>query len=116
MEIYSKDRIASIARWVPVAEGLPDPEEDGDVLVTVNGHYGNVTFENSIELGDYYGNGEWKIRKFENWQNPEVLAWMPLPTEYDGETEKTPAEADAYPKSQLDSITITVRMQSAERK
>lgn len=109
MEIYSKDRIASIARWIPVAEGLPDPEEDGDVLVTVNGHYGNVTFENSIELGDYYCDGEWKIRKFENWQNPEVLAWMPLPTEYD-ETEKTPAEADAYPKSQLDSITITVEV------
>ena len=67
-------------KWIPVSERLP--EEDQCILVTVNGRYKNVTFDNAIQLACYYEEEGWVIEEWPEWENPNVIAWMELPEPY----------------------------------
>lgn len=73
------------AKWIPVKERLP--KEDGFVLVTVNGIYNHITFSDAIELGELCSDGTWFIAGYPDWNNPNVIAWMPLPRPYQEEEE-----------------------------
>ena len=70
-------------RWIPVEDRLP--EEDVLMLVTVNGIYNHITFSNAIELGELCSDGTWFIAGYPDWNNPNVVAWMPLPRPYQEE-------------------------------
>ena len=67
-------------RWIPVSERLP--EEDQCILVTVNGRYKNVTFDNAIQIACYCEEEGWVIEEWPEWENPNVIAWMELPEPY----------------------------------
>ena len=73
------------AKWIPVKERLP--KEDDFVLVTVNGIYNHITFSDAIELGELCSDGTWFIDGYPDWNNPNVVAWMPLPRPYQEEGE-----------------------------
>ena len=66
-------------RWISVEEQLP--EDDVLVLVTVSGIYNALTFANAIQIGAY-DMDRWFIEGYEDWNNPNVTAWMPLPEPY----------------------------------
>lgn len=67
--------------WIPVEERLP--EDEGNVLVVVTGRYKAVRFENAIMLGNYSSTDkDWIIEGWEEWENPNVIAWQPLPNPY----------------------------------
>ena len=66
-------------RWISVEEQLP--EDDVLALVTVSGIYNALTFANAIQIGAYDRDG-WFIEGYEDWNNPNVTAWMPLPEPY----------------------------------
>ena len=66
-------------RWIPVTDRLP--EDDVPVLVTVSGICNALTFVNAIQTGEHDGEG-WVIDGYEEWDNPNVAAWMPLPDPY----------------------------------
>lgn len=68
----------SVRKWVPVTKSLPLGDEC--VLIQVNGTYRNATYENAILTGAYLG--EWVIEEAPGWEDPEVVAWMPLPEPY----------------------------------
>lgn len=70
----------AVRKWIPVAEGLPLGDES--VLVQVNGTYKNVTYENAILTGAYFEDGGWIIDEEPEWEDPEIVAWMPLPEPY----------------------------------
>ena len=68
--------------WIPVEEGLPDNEEE-NVLVVVNGKCKMAEFEDAIMLGNYSRRyKDWCIEGWEEWENPNVTAWQPLPEPY----------------------------------
>lgn len=71
------------AKWIPVEKRLP--EEDDFVLVTVNGIYNHIIFSDAIELGELCSDGTWFIAGYPDWNNPNVVAWMPLPEPYQEE-------------------------------
>ena len=66
-------------RWISVEEQLP--EDDVLVLVTVSGIYNALTFANAIQIGAY-DRDRWFIEGYEDWNNPNVTVWMPLPEPY----------------------------------
>lgn len=71
-------------RWIPVEEKLPD-ESDGMVLIQVSGKpRENITLHNAFEHGSYIaeGNEGWILDAYPEWENPEVIAWQPLPEPY----------------------------------
>lgn len=86
-EIYSLKAGTTLkaigAKWIPVKERLP--KEDDLVLVTVNGIYNHITFSDVIELGELCSDGTWFIDGYPDWNNPNVVAWMPLPEPYQEE-------------------------------
>ncbi|MEE3344509.1 MAG: DUF551 domain-containing protein [Bacilli bacterium] len=60
--------------WIPCSERLP--EEDGEYLVTTKwkGSYsGDVYIETNIDV-------YWE--KLKEWDNNDIIAWMPLPEPY----------------------------------
>lgn len=68
--------------WIPVEEKLPDNEEE-NVLVVVNGKYEMAEFEDAIMLGNYSRRDkDWCVEGWEEWENPNVAAWQPLPEPY----------------------------------
>ena len=69
---YCKDFMG----WIPVKEKLPDPE---DVIVTVREGMAYVTTLDCYSLVEYEG--------FEGY-GKDVVAWMPLPQPYKGESEE----------------------------
>lgn len=84
------ERIEEIIRkhindgWIPVEERLPD-ESDGLVLIQVNGKpKENITLHNALELACYIaeGNEGWILEEYPEWENPDVIAWRPLPEPY----------------------------------
>ena len=65
------------SRWIPVEERLP--ESDDNVLVIVNGECKTMTFEEAYMLASYYPGEGWIVEEYEDWENPVVTHWMPLP-------------------------------------
>ena len=84
------NRIVDIIRkhmnegWIPVGERLPD-EYDGLVLAQVSGKpRENITLNNALQLACYISEaGEgWIVEEYPEWENPNVIAWRPLPEPY----------------------------------
>ena len=67
-------------RWIPVEERLP--EKDDFVLVTVSGTYNHLTFSDALQLASYTEDDGWFIESYPEWDDPNVIAWMPLPEPY----------------------------------
>lgn len=82
---HKVEQLKENQRWIPVEERLP--KEDDLVLVAVNGIYNHITFRDAIELGEFCSDGTWFIDGYPDWDNPNIVAWMPLPEPYqeDGE-------------------------------
>ena len=57
-----------------------DPDEL--VLVTASGKYGSAVFANAVLIANYADDGGWIVEGWENWIEPNVTAWMPLPEPY----------------------------------
>lgn len=75
------------ARWIPCGERLPGDYRD--VLVIVSGTVGNITLENSVEIGNFGKDEGWILEMWPEWENPTVTHWMPLPEPpKEGGTEK----------------------------
>lgn len=70
-------------RWIPVKERLP--EKDDFVLVTVSGTYNHLTFSDALQLASYTEDDGWFIESYPEWDDPNVIAWMPLPEPYQWE-------------------------------
>lgn len=69
------------SEWIPVSERLPeDPDES--VLITVNGTYKNITFEDAIMLAVYDKVEGWILEAYPDWLEPNVTAWIELPEPY----------------------------------
>ena len=73
-------------KWIPVEEAVP-AESGESVLVTVSGRYENKSFENALQLAQYFGSDGWLVEGYPYWDDPEVKAWMHLPEEYRNVTE-----------------------------
>ena len=69
--------------WIPVTERLPEGDEF--VLATVSGIYNNITFSSAIQLAGYCETEGWFIEGYPDWDDPDVIAWQPLPEPYKGE-------------------------------
>ena len=74
---YIQQLEARVPRWIPVEERLP--ESDDNVLVIVNGECKTMTFEEAYMLASYYPGEGWIVEEYEDWENPVVTHWMPLP-------------------------------------
>ena len=79
------ERLKEQHRWIPVEERLP--EKDDFVLVTVSGIYNHLTFSDALQLASYTEDDGWFIESYPEWDDPNVIAWMPLPEPYQGEKE-----------------------------
>lgn len=71
------------SEWIPASERLPEGENE--VLITVNGKFNNITFDNAVEKGFYCEDDGWIIDGYLDWITPEVTAWQPLPPAFKGE-------------------------------
>ena len=77
-------RQPKVVEWIPVSERTPvDPDES--VLITVNGTYKNITFEDAIMMAVYDKDEGWIIDGYEYWLAAQVTAWRLLPEPYKGE-------------------------------
>ena len=77
------ERLKKQHRWIPVEERLP--EKDDFVLVTVSGTYNHLTFSDALQLASYTEDDGWFIESYPEWDDPNVIAWMPLPEPYQWE-------------------------------
>ena len=76
--------IPKVGEWIPVSEGTPeDPDES--VLITVNGTYKNITYEDAVMLAVYDKDEGWIIDGYQYWLTAQVTAWQPLPEPWKGE-------------------------------
>ena len=66
------ERREPVMRWIPCSERLP--KNGGEVLITVKWNRG---FDDDYEvtLGEFWA----KTEGWGDWEDGEVLAWMPLP-------------------------------------
>ena len=63
--------------WISVKDRLPEYGEC--VLACVNGIWGNITFENAIQIAICSEKEGWIIEGFFEFENPKIEYWMPLP-------------------------------------
>lgn len=63
-------------QWTPCSEG--PPKEESEVLVT--------TSWNDV-CKAWYSNGKWRAEFINEYDDDEILAWMPLPEPWKGEKE-----------------------------
>jgi len=90
-------QLPSAPRWIPVTERLP--EEDIDVLISYRYKEGEGdTSHTHIDIttyGQMYFGGN-KVGDYKHWRPPfeyfesnyEVVAWMPLPKPWKGESDE----------------------------
>lgn len=71
------------SEWIPCDKHLPEGENE--VLITVNGKFNNITFDNAVEKGFYCEDDGWIIDGYLDWITPDVTAWMTLPPAFKGE-------------------------------
>lgn len=65
--------------WIPISERAP--EKDVEVLATTR--WGEIT------IAERYSANDWFIHEgATNAETDEIVAWMPLPTSYQGESEE----------------------------
>lgn len=97
---YIKEKVKEIIRkhmndgWISVEERLPD-EYDGLVLAQVSGKpRENITLNNALQLACYISEaGEgWIVEEYPEWENPNVIAWRPLPEPYRPEGKEEPQD------------------------
>lgn len=69
--------------WTTTRERLP--EDDSFVLVQITGTADHEKFNNAIRLGSYYPADGWLIEGHFDFEG-EVVAWQPLPDEYEENT------------------------------
>lgn len=69
--------------WILTGERLP--EDDTFVLVQITGTADHEKFNNAIQLGSYYPADGWLIDGHFDFDG-EVVAWQPLPDEYEENT------------------------------
>ena len=75
-------------RWIPCSERLP--EDYVDVLVWFEYfRYGNYNcLYQTFGIGDYSEEyGSWMVNHESGWRKLRVIAWMPLPEPYEGDTQ-----------------------------
>ena len=84
IEALEKQATSEVAsEWIPVSERTQvDPDES--VLITVNGTYKNITFEDAVMLAVYDKDEGWIIDGYQYWLTAQVTAWRPLPEPYKG--------------------------------
>lgn len=78
-------RQPKVGEWIPVSERLPE-NADEYVLITVNGTYKNITYEDAIMLAVYDKDEGWIIDGYQYRLTAQVTAWQPLPESYNGES------------------------------
>lgn len=78
------DEQPKVGEWIPVSERLPE-NADEYVLITVNGTYKNITYEDAIMLAVYDKDEGWIIDGYQYWLTAQVTAWQPLPEPYEEE-------------------------------
>lgn len=64
--------------WIEAERALPS-KDSGQVLVLVDGVYKNCCFLKAVQLAEYYEDEGWVIEGYEEWENPQIDWWMPLP-------------------------------------
>ena len=69
--------------WIRPGERLP--KDDTFVLVQITGTADHEKFNNAIQLGSYYPADGWLIDGHFDFEG-EVVAWQPLPDEYEENT------------------------------
>ena len=72
-------------QWISCKERLPKIVDEC-VLVRVNGKSGNIMLHDAVEIGEYYGNGEWRLEAYPDIEDLEVTHWMPLPAPPESDT------------------------------
>lgn len=69
-----------VGEWIPVEERLPDKGKD--VIVTYIGYNTGGRFSNGTAFYDF---GKWWWSINDSIVKVKIVAWMPLPKEYEGE-------------------------------
>lgn len=75
---YIQQLEANVPRWIDARRALPD-SFSGEVLVIVNGKYKSCEFIDAVLLGEFVQSEGWIIGGYEEWEDPQVKWWMPLP-------------------------------------
>ena len=75
-------RIHELTKWIDAEVEVPP--DDTIVLAVVNGRLGSITFINSIEPAQYFGEDGWLLESFIDVESGsgdeiEIRWWMPLP-------------------------------------
>lgn len=84
LSVVTDTNVGSKSNWIPCSERLP---EDGEemVLIQVSGKpTENIQFKYAFEFAYYEKEEGWILEYYPEWENPEVVAWMPLPESYKG--------------------------------
>ena len=70
------EALKSRPKWIPCSERLPD--NPSPVIITVLWHKPYDNYE--VTIGEYWNETE----GWGNWENAEIVAWMPLPEPWKG--------------------------------
>jgi len=92
VDYYSRDDAYGLSRyWIPTSTALPDPDEEGDVIVCFSGRLGrNISYDHVVGTADYYGDADedeelcgWDITGMRGLDDLVVHAWMPAPDSFE---------------------------------